>query len=578
MKMNKFLRVLNGLKPLTHAFSNDLESQKIIVSDNKNILKLIDMFSEDTTEPPTFDLISSEDKIINIISQNFLDKSDSFLLTLQKKNETKYSNFLCTFNGKYSHQEKIIKVNQKMISIFKSTSTPILLADPQNLKPLIAFSDNDKFEICEIDENEKNLIKFKKTKQTLQRTPQGIHTSSFIDLTGDRRSNIVLHTRSDSNNYIDIFNYTENNLSQIKSIRLPSDIGPILFSEFINSLASDMIYVSKEGGRFYLNLLPNISMSDFTENFPVKIDDFKRRQSNHKIDEIFANETIKFDLNKDSGTFEPVFKNIDGTPSGIFLADLSGKGIKSVFLTFKDRNSSKYSLVALDFDTVNKVFKWNEVCNFESPIELDYIHSVSICDFDNTGAQNLIITHQQESYNESFRVKEFVTLTFELDIVIQETGIKIFTLGTSKNGNKFYIPGAVVTLVYENEEKYCKTSLSSQTSFLSLQPQKIFIGLGPTNLFINWANLKVPSDNTKINQKDAISFLVPNTLAVFTLNDDSWRVQSFFSKRFFKITVNALIAILVIFMTIFIILSIDEKKKYKLVMSKDSTRTVFNAL
>ena len=554
MKPNAFLQILNGLKPATYALTNDFEEQGLIAYNDTEI-KLLDLFSEHNKEPKVFEFKS--EKIANIISQHFEDKDDSFLLTTTNKNST-FTTYLCDF-----------KLKEKT-ELFKSISTPMIIAHPLTLKPLIVFAYENKLKFCEIDKDGHKIESF----DNVLRLPSGIHSSSFIDVTGDMHSELVLHTKEDNKNFIDIYKLTSpSKLEKVKSIDLQDgEIGPILFSEITNSLAPDMVYVSSENGHFYLNLWKNVSIDHLSNDFPKNLKDFKERISSAPSNEIFNKNIIKLDLADALSDYKPVFQNKDGLPSGIFLADLSGNGVKDVFLTVEAPDKSLQKVIAFVFDHEEKTFKPHETCNINQSPGFGYIHSVSVCDYNDSGSQNLIITAYETGTD------TLVSIPYEFESVSQEPGISFLTLVALPNKKKFYIPGTVIAMLYENEEKFCKTSLSPQTSFMSLQPLKVFVGLGPTNLFIDWATIKVPSYDEKINRKDAISFLVPNTFSVFTLHGENWRVQSFFSKLYFNITVYALVAIVIVFMTIFVILSIQEKRKYKRVMNKDSARIVFNAL
>lgn len=560
MKPNTVLKILNGLKPAAYAFTGDFEAQGLIAYDSNNQIKLLDLFSEHDKEPLIFQN-NKKEKIVNIISQSFGYEDNSFLLTTTTETPPNvFTTYLCDFK-KGSKKE-----------LFKSTSTPMIVAHPTTLKPLILFSSENDLNTCEINNGGSELLKIQSFKG---RVPTGIHTSSFIDLTGDMHADLVLHTKDNDFNYIDIYKLvSEGELEEVESVKLPGTVGPILFSEISNPLAPDMVYVSDESGIFYLNLWKNSSMDHFLSNFPNKLNDFREKISKNSVDTIFKQKIIKLELNNILDSYKPVLMNRDNMPSGIFLADLSGSGVKDIFLTVENKQAGMQKVVAFNWDSSKAELTMHDKCNLDLNTSFNYIHSVSVCDYNNSGSQNLIITGKDTNPDGD----DYISVPYEFEGIAQEPGVSFLTLVALANKKTFYVPGTVITMLYENEEKFCKTSLSPQTSFQSLQPLKVFIGLGPTNLFIDWATIKAPSDDNMINRKDAVSFLVPNTFSVFTLHDKNWRVQSFFSKLYFNITVYALLAVVIIFMTCFIILSIQEKRKYKRVMSKDSTRMIFNAL
>lgn len=559
MRANAFLEVLNGLKPLAYGFNHDLEAQTIIAIDNQNSVKMVDLFSSKNIKSASEHNLFKNKKIVNVTSQMFDDENTILITTSSGSN--RYSNFF-------------FKSNLEQSSImFESDSTPIIIANPDSLEPLIVYSLGGALFYGFIEEHKFKNVKFEGLNENV---PKGIHTSSFIDVTGNMHSELLLHTKDKDKNYISIYQVDESlKLTRIESVELPSKIGPVLFSEFYSRISSDMIYISQEGTDFYINIHKNISIESEVNYASVDIEKFGKKKV-EKVGTVFAL-PMKQKISEILGTedYIPILENEDKSPSGIFLVDLLGRGIKDIFLTLKNTKNNTYKVVALSFDSSTPKFIMNDKCNLDSNISYEYIHSVSVCDYNNSGTLNLMITARD---NSNYPGQDYITVPYEFDGADQETGITFLTLVSSSKKRRFYVPGSVVTMLYENEEKLCKTSLSPQTSFLSMQPYKVFVGLGATNLFINWAIIKVPSYNNDINRKDAVSFLVPNTFAVFTLQNKNWRVQSFFSKLFFNITVYSLGAIVVIFMTIFIILSIQEKRKYKMVMSKDSTRMIFNAL
>ena len=118
-----------------------------------------------------------------------------------------------------------------------------------------------------------------------------------------------------------------------------------------------------------------------------------------------------------------------------------------IFITAKHNSKSEYKVIVLSFNFETKKYELNKKCNLDTIISYYYIHSVSVCDLDNTGSLNIMVTAQNEP---SGALESYVTVPYEFDGKEEETGITFLILGTLKNSTKtFYIPGSVVEMMYE---------------------------------------------------------------------------------------------------------------------------------
>ena len=104
---------------------------------------------------------------------------------------------------------------------------PFVVTDPYNLQLLLGFENKDgKIDFYAYDDDDKLIKKDKKGQYDLAlsagKSLKKYHSTAFIDLSGDLRANIALHTESDSGtNHLSIYNwysyYTEDPLKNVNA-------------------------------------------------------------------------------------------------------------------------------------------------------------------------------------------------------------------------------------------------------------------------------------------------------------------------------------------------------------------------
>lgn len=575
MKFENIEVLASGFKILAHAFTKEIDHQKLITINQKNQLVLLDTGAVDKTKYQTIENNNFSNGVINVISQGFTEKAVPILVTTKADGQSeKFSNHLGSFEeGDVKH-------------IFDSDSTPMLISSPIDTKPVLVFSNNGALCFGKIVKtNNQNTINVFQTAE-IDRIPKGVHTSDFLDLTGNRRADLVLHIRGENANQVSIVEIkpsTENtdkfNLNELQVVDLPKDIGPIIFTEVSSKTRADMVFVSHENGRYFLNLYKNVSFEDEPVDLLKDIEALKRFYEEKNPTKVYDKKAhVQFDLTAHLGSYTPVLKDENGVPAGIFFADLTGKGRKSIFLIANDPNSStkmpKSRIIMLEYNTKNSNFDIQE--SFEEKLQiLDHIKSITVFDNKDSGVEHLLLNTCKTSGGS---IDEY-----ELKLAVQKqeferVGITILSRLNLKNDEVSFILGTSFILIYENEEEIIKSNLSFQSSYPSLQKHRAFEGLGSTNLFINNLCLWIPNADEKKCKVDSPTYLVPNTFAVLTFDGNGWKIQSFFSNRFFRQTFVSLLIILLIFVMIYAFLCIQDKKKYKIVMKHDSMKRVFDTL
>ncbi|KAM0681688.1 hypothetical protein GINT2_000202 [Glugoides intestinalis] len=566
MKIENANVLLTGFKILSHAFINGSEQQKLIALDANNKLTLVDTTIEDITQYPRISMERWGGNIVNVISQGFNEKLVPVVITVKKDESPGFLNYLGNFEDENANL------------IFESDSTPMLIANPKDLNPLLVYSKGKFLHFGQITHENFTIVKTIE----MENIPFGIHTSNYIDVSGNRNADLIFDLRG-KNKLVSIFQIEPSNEElgfNLKELQViapkPDTIGPILFTELLSKSSPDMLFISKENGTFYLNVHRNNSFDNKQQKPGKKIDALKRFYDNHISTTAFeTTPSIKFDLKNVLDQEIPRLEDENGAPSGIFLADLSGNGKKDVFIIVNRKIKPKSSILMLEYDPVNRIFVKNKAFADSQKDNLDFITAMTIFDNTVTGVEQLLINtstdHISTPANSSVKL-------IDLKENLTKSSINILALSKNSQDVESFIPGSSFILLYENEEKFIKTNLSFQSSFPSLQTHRAFIGLGQTHLFINNLSLKAPLLNNEKNKYDTVTFLVPNTFAIFTFSKMKWNIQSFFSKRYYRKTFIAVSVILFVFIAIYFILSIQDKRRYKIFMNNDSVRRVLNAL
>lgn len=565
-----------GFQLLSHAFTGHDELQKLIVLDEHDGISLVNFVKKRLDKIQEIPATERRgETIVNVISQGFNEKTVPILVTTKKADDnTKFNNYLGDFT------------DCKLKFLFESDSTPMLITNPVTIRPLLLYTEKGIIKYGEFQGEFVQLGELMLDNNT--RPPTGIHTSSYVDVTGDMNPELILHVKNDQEHKIVILKLkpvtTEEKwkleAQKIQEINLTRgmEIGPIMFTEISSPLKSDMIFISKEGNQYNLNLYKNENPIENPKkefSMPSQLREFfvKAEASNIIFDSPTSYPLDQLLQKKD---FEIKLTDENGTPTGMFLADLFGTGIKDVYIPVNEVGAGitapgHSSIHLLRFEGENEFIDKGNLT--ENNIQLGLITGMSVLDTEDTGIEQLMVN--VKSANGTSHNSEIKLINFDRERKV--AGITVLPMKIM-DGMSSFISGACFAIMYEGLSKARKVSFSPQSSYLSFQRPKVYIGLQETCLFINHFVIKLPSETTDYSYYDIDTFLVPNTLVVFSVNKKEFKLQSFFSRRYYKMTFISLIVILIFFICVYFFLSIQEKKKYKTVMNRDSMRRVFNAL
>jgi len=563
-------QIVGSFRIFTHLFTESQDTNFIAGVHDHHITAL-EFNGEKFIEHAEFAKIPvpQNETVVNMISQRFSSKEFEVLVTTVNQKNT-YENYLLDLTDE----------SNSLVFLFSSTSTPILIADPLDSSPLVVYGTEGKgvsvvvASIVEdaVSKKAKAEIKFINDGILLR----GIHTSSFLDLYRNMYAVLALHHKGPGNNKVVIYDISDDyKLVEVEAYELPAEIGPIVFTELIDSVGTDMIYVSKENNNYYLNIHRNISISDKEKeeltSYGYFMDFFAKNHESHKA---FAKEPMKLNLNDVLGKDSEVMLNHskEKIPSGIFLSDITGIGKKNISLIVKNSSGTGYRLKTLDFEVANQVPKLKISKNNLLNSDTKYIENISLTEMDASGAESLL-------FNTSDGNLMAHKIDFNNDSKVSLNLLVVKPWKTS--GLNYYIPGATFYIVYENNTKSVKVSQGPQTSYPSLQRHK-YVNLSRTNSFLNFVAIKAPSkskdEGQHTNFYNAVSFIVPNTFSIFMYDGEKWTIKSYFFQLYYTPTILGVLFLLASFLVAYVFVRLFyERKKGKTVVGS-SSRIVFQAL
>lgn len=559
--------LIGNFRMYTHLYTESMNTNYIagVYEDSnsqKDYITAVEADGDKFTENGIFAKIQVPEnmKVVNIISQRFTSKEFEVLVTTVKKGGI-YTNYLIDLADNESVFEPL----------FESSSTPILIADPDDLSPLLVFGVDKKgpmkavaASLHQIQKNKFDTNMTNEYKYVISGIGlRGVHTSAFLALHKNMHAVLALHVKNleGTRNSIIFYNIVDNQV--LASADLPAKIGPVIFSELVDGIGSDMIYVSEENGKYFLNIHKNIIFTAEEEKEFRKEQNFKKflDEKDNETEDIFE-ESIKLDLTEFSSFGTPVLSTADHIPSGIFL---SNSGKKQINLIFEENH--KFTLRTFEFNFYNSdyqlVLSENQLLDHNEGIT-----SISFTEIDNNNQECILINTSDNSLK-----LEKVTKNEDKNMYLN--------LLAMESSNQSYIPGTTFCIIYENNTKLVKGSLGPQTSYPSLQRHKFF-GISSTKFFINFVLLKAPTKSKKTGFYNAISVIIPNTFSTFTFNGERWFRRSYFLDLQCGKTAIGVLIVLIAMPTIYHFLS--YLRPYLLRRSKkdvdfaDSTKKVFEAL
>lgn len=459
-------------------------------------------------------------------------------------------------------KERITKLREDLIC------RPIVISDPVDLLPLIGLSEDQKLKFYRLEGQ--SLVPA--DRYTINRALAPSHTSSFIDVTGDMRPNLVIVENKNRKNTLYIYDVTmKGSVQRGRGIPLPDKVGPILFADLKLDCSFAMIYVAlNDNGGSTLNVHYNgQSGPEITERV-TKVKEVEKHLPTAENTEVFSERPdLKIPLEPYFPGYTPIIETDHNTPGGLFLADLDLSGKKSIFITIersketivKGFNLVDNKLVFLDSKAIN-VGKYSG------------IKSISVADLDDRGHERILINHVEDGR---------VVLTWaDMKPNTQHAKLTLVsTIGSSKTDpDPRYIIGSTYLVVYEGLSKRRKAAQLYSTSYPSLQQQGSYIGLATANIFADFVYIRTNAENSRMKSfVNVRSAVIPNTSVVLAYSSGVWNLRSFYSlKRYHTVAVCvALLFVAILVISLFFAVK-DRNAQKKAEAEDDLMKPLFTAL
>ena len=282
---------------------------------------------------------SSNSRIVNIVSlsyDNDLSPRQRLVVRLKSEGESSGSKGKAdTTKGPFLLE---FYDNDNLLFTEESPALPLVVSNPATLAPLIGIPKGKEIKFYDVSKEGIHLNENFKIEAELST----FHTSSFIGLTNNLVPNLVLFSKKEGKTFVLIYNFVKGSQKLIQSFSIPDKVGPVLFAVTRDTPVYDMVYVSIENKKSFLNIHRNklqVDKNTFTDM--VEEAEKKMAKKTGEVDssvgkmEIFEKDPVKLPLDKLVNS-SAVLKDDQGMPCGLFMADLSMTGKKDFYITFDE--------------------------------------------------------------------------------------------------------------------------------------------------------------------------------------------------------------------------------------------------
>ncbi|KAG0442576.1 T-cell immunomodulatory like protein [Dictyocoela muelleri] len=405
------------------------------------------------------DIEYTSDKYIHmIIPADFRYEGKSSYLIVERSENNSYE-LIYVFPD-----QSIVKYKEK------SQIIPIILTYDDRLKIKTLIQKRDKgLVFLEINPDNSILLEEIPFKYKLI----DCHSSALVDYKGNLDVQLLMIANDENQNFLV-------NLSGEKILKLPENIGPVIFNDFNNDGELEIAYISKDYTNYFLNIQKMTG----------------------------SQEKVRLDLKNEFGNeYEPVIRNnrLGNLHGGIFAADLEKKGKIDIILTMLNNQNNTNVIRMISVYTKNGEIKFVKSI-FSPEIEsIQNVISVSSFDYDNSGKENLFINFREGANHKMAYFKNNMNPHF----------LKLTIMGVDQK-NLMPIPGVSFRIKTLSENMIRNCVQSPQSSFLHLQKPYIFLGLGSMNVFIDKIDVSILRKKITMGATDKI---IPNSNLIMKIGD-----------------------------------------------------------
>lgn len=403
------------------------------------------------------------------ITPSDYDSSGNISYLIVARAEDGYYTNTIYFHYKDENHRMDAKMSRESVEdIGETTSVPLLFA-LRDLESVLLMQKNSKTFVYKYVGSNSRCARTQIHNHQMGRLHR-LHTSGFVCVAGSSWPNLVLEFEEDNARHLKIFGLdANNNLKCIEILQLPSQIGPIALADFNKSCCVDIAYVSKEGSRFYLNVVFNLR---------AKADSKRIYDNSQESEGSFVKQLIA----ESEEDYEPVLVDDKmGMPSGIFVVDLFCDSVQHIVLTTKHKKCSEFLIVLMknngkgQFSPIQGVF---------GEVPKHRILSISFSDMLFAGRENLLVNFQASTPE-----KECVLCLYKNNLSENNYYFSSLTCGGSTRSRKAEsfgppLPGVSYRYkILENDTVFVGHQLC-QSTFPHLQHQYAFFGLGPSSFYL----------------------------------------------------------------------------------------------
>lgn len=418
-------------------------------------------------------------KINNVVPADY-DSSGNVSYLLVSRKDAGYENTVF-----FSHAGEVVPLDK--------TVAPPLLFCYQNPRPALLMQ----------TQKETYALKFSKNRELVKSffdidvpTMHHMHTSAFIDVTGNLLADLVLETQTKDGRYLEVLENKNGVFQKASRCRLPENIGPLAFSDFNGSGLIDVAFVSKEGGKDYLNVLFNTGKS---------------------VERFTGDSARRISLESIKPGYEAVLRNNDfDMPAGIFVSDVFCNSVPQIVLMMKSRNSNSVFHLLME-NTGKGSFKPNK--KIFAALPRRNIVSMCLVDVINGGAESPVVNYYENG-------KYHLSLYRNSFPIARKYHLKVLTYdcNTSKESFGSVLPGVSYRYRHmETPEKSISFQMP-QSSFPHLQHPFVFLGLGTMPHLVEFEGVGIPFYNRVGRVFTIYQKIIPNSQLALRPQNDTLRL------------------------------------------------------
>lgn len=451
----------------------------------------------------------------------------------------------------------------------ESKACPMLYACPDDLRPQLLVQYGDRLKRVRIDED-RNIIKDPADEYGVLHHD---HTSAFIELDGtlkaclclvvdDGRGGKALRVLSNRNG--DFVRYFE--------MKLPSDIGPIVFDDFNGNGMNDMAFVERSGDRYLLKIYFNSTsrvgcggrlLGGFLP---------------HQVDStVFSDGNMRtVDLSKEFPNCVPVLRSDEhfgGLPYGIFTADLRAKGRPDFFIVMKDMDNST-RVGVLENNSVQDDVSLVKAEYSDELFELKNVISISCCDYNNRGREAVFLNRVVDN--------DAALETYKNDLSKENLKLSLSAIHPEQQKYGSVVPGVSYLVSYGDGDRIIISSQMPYSTFVHLKHHVAYIGLGTMNLIVDSLMIGTPGRNGSPYAGPYVidSIAIPNTdLVVYLQEDEKYTVEAhFIVGDHFKTIIGSLVAVAGVNLAFIMLLQYRDRRRIIRAKNMDKLHPLFSTL